>query len=179
MMLKYFLTRWLEKISGFALVFVKTFQMSVGHDDEIVVGQIPLEKGCRGEGTWISSWALDEVAPSIEAFGSVTVKYCGAQIIFQFCYIWSLSFFFFFPMWLELFCERVQVSCIVEKNTCISSHFCHFSCSFWRHQSLGFEFFALGFLRRLFPRRLSSVKFRMFFLSFFIIWWIMFNRRIE
>lgn len=94
MMLKYFLTRWLEKISGFALVFVKTFQMSVGHDDEIVVGQIPLEKGCRGEGTWISSWALDEVAPSIEAFGSVTVKYCGAQIIFQFCYIWSLSFFF-------------------------------------------------------------------------------------
>lgn len=99
MMLKYFLTRWLDKISGFALVFVKTFQMSVGHDDEIVVGQIPLEKGCRGEGTWISSWALDEVAPSIEAFGSVTVKYCGAQIIFQFCYIWSLSFFFFQCDW--------------------------------------------------------------------------------
>lgn len=93
--------------------------------------------------------------------------------------LYLIIVFFFFPMWLELFCERVQVSCIVEKNTCISSHFCHFSCSFWRHQSLGFEFFALGFLRRLFPRRLSSVKFRMFFLSFFIIWWIMFNRRIE
>lgn len=72
MMLKYFLTMWLEKISGLALVLVKAFQMSVGHDDEIVMGQIPLkQQGYKGEGTWISSWALDEVAPSTEAFGPV------------------------------------------------------------------------------------------------------------
>lgn len=63
MMLKYFLTMWLEKISELASVLVKAFQMSVGHDDEIVMRQIPLEQqGWKGEGTWISSWGLDEVS---------------------------------------------------------------------------------------------------------------------
>lgn len=37
---------------GLALVLVKAFQMSVGHDDEIVMGQIPLEQQrYKGEGT--------------------------------------------------------------------------------------------------------------------------------
>lgn len=68
MTLKYFLTMWLEKISELALVLVKKFWMSVDHYDEIVMGQIALEQqGCKGEGTWISSWGLDEVS---------FIKYC-------------------------------------------------------------------------------------------------------
>lgn len=48
------------------------------------MGQIALEQqGCKGEGTRISSWGLDEVivSPStVEAFGPVTAKHCSAQI---------------------------------------------------------------------------------------------------
>lgn len=165
MMLKYFLTMWLEKISGLALVLVKTFQMSVGPDDEIVVGQIPLEQqGSKGEGTWLSSWALDEVTLSSEAFGLVSAKYCDTQITFQFCYILSLSLFFFSPMWLELFCERVQVSCLVEKNTCILCTFAISHAHFEDIKVLGLSVLLWGFSEKtIFPRRLISVKFRIFF----------------
>lgn len=177
MMLKYFLTMWLEKISGLALVLVKTFQMSVGPDDEIVVGQIPLEQqGCKGERTWLSSWALDEVTLSSEAFGLVTAKYCGTQITFQFCYILSLSLFFFFNVTgIILWKSSGFMSC--RKEHMYSLHFCHFSCSFWRHQSLGFECFALGFFRKNnISKKTYLCEVQDILLSFFITWWDMLNR---
>lgn len=61
----------------------------------------------RVQGTWISSWGVDEVivSPStVEAFGPVTAKHCGARIILQFLCTWSLSYFLF-DVTLELFCE--------------------------------------------------------------------------
>lgn len=129
---------------------------------------------------------------TVETFGPVTAKHCGTRIIFQFFYIWLLSHFLF-NVTLELFCERVQVSCLVEKKKkAYSLHFCHFLCWFWRGWNLGFGFlFCFGLLlvfvlfcffsRKIFPRRqLCEVQdfFLIFFFCFFSISWEMLNKRI-
>lgn len=182
MTLKYFLTVWLEKISELALVLVKIFWMSVDHDDEIVMGQIALEQqGCKGEGTWISSWGLDEVS-FIKYCWSLWSSYCQtlwySDNLPIFLYLIVVSFFFSMWLW-NYFVREFRFHVLWEKK-CIFLAILPFLVLILKRLKSWVGVFVLVWFGVFFSRKKyfqgdSSVKFRRFFWFFWLFQYIMGN----